>query len=207
MTSDSTSRSSSSSSEDEEESKQQSSNQKSNTNSIDNSLDAIENQLSSISFTASIDETTTTIADYNHETVTEVTDGSLTEIVSESVGERRMISIGESSSSRGTGLWMKNVEVEVDVDGAMASPSSSGYAGERGSSGSVSVTSGCGSDGVREVRDNGSTAGDDGVNMNSLDSDRGEWISGKRHADEVCSCMQSLNFMIWLLVLAQCGEN
>ncbi|KAI3826493.1 hypothetical protein L1987_00541 [Smallanthus sonchifolius] len=176
MASDSSSRSPSS--DEEEESAGQKPNSDVNTNSIDNSLDAIENQLSSISLNTSIDERTVTSADYNHEPVSEINNDSLTETVSET----RIVSIGESSSSRRSGLWTNNLEVEVqaEVDGALSSPSSSGYAGERGSSGSV--TSASGTDVIREVRDNGSSVGDDGVN--SLDSSQAQWIRGKRHADE-----------------------
>ncbi|KAK9058597.1 hypothetical protein SSX86_023439 [Deinandra increscens subsp. villosa] len=157
-----------SSDEEEEESAGQKPKTAVNANSIDNSLDAIENQLSSISFNTPIDERTAPSDDHHHE--------------SESLSETAMNSIGESSSSRRSGLWTSNLEVEVEaeVDGGLASPSSSGYAGERGSSGSV--TSGSGIDVVREVRDNGSSMGDDGAVV--LDSSEAQWIRGKRHADE-----------------------
>ncbi|XP_024982890.1 vacuolar fusion protein MON1 homolog [Cynara cardunculus var. scolymus] len=177
MTSDSSS--SSPSSDEEEESAGQKPNVDVNINSIDNSLDAIENQLSSIALKTSIDERTAPSTDYDHEpVVSEVDDGSLRESAS---GMQRS-SIGESSSSRALGLWRNNLEVELEaeVDGAPSSPSSSGYAGERGSSGSV--TSASGTDAIRELRDNGSSMGDDG--MVSLDSSQTQWIRGKRHADE-----------------------
>ncbi|KAL8262987.1 hypothetical protein R6Q59_024336 [Mikania micrantha] len=153
-----------------------------NTNSIDHSLDAIENQLHSISLNTSIDERTSPSADYHLESASEINNGSL----KENVIETRRNLIGESSSSRRSGLWATNLEAEVEVeleaegDGALSSPSSSGYAGERGSSGSVSSASG--TDGIRELRDNGSSMGDDGVL--SLDSSEAQWIRGKRHADE-----------------------
>lgn len=169
---------SSPSSDEEEESAGHKPNIDVNSNSIDNSLDAIENQLSSIVFKTSIDDRTAPSTDYDHEPVTEIDDGSLRE----SASERQRSSIGESSSSRATGLWRNNldVELEAEVDGAPSSPSSSGYAGERGSS--SSVTSASGTDVIRELRDNGSSMGDDG--MVSLDSSQTQWIRGKRHDDE-----------------------
>lgn len=167
-----TSDSSSSSQSSDEESTDQKPNSDVNINSIDTSLDAIENQLSSIALNTEI---TSPSSDHHHESVSEIN----TEI---GIENRR---IGESTSSKGSGLWRSDLEVEVegDVDGGLASPSSSGYAGERGSSGSVgSVTSGSGTDGIREVRDNG-LGDDDGVV--AVDSTQTEWIRGKRHANEV----------------------
>ncbi|KAL4560901.1 hypothetical protein LXL04_033057 [Taraxacum kok-saghyz] len=177
MTSDSSS--ASLSSDDEEESAGQKPNVDVHTNSIDTSLDAIENQLSSIALNTSIDERSVSPTGY-HEPVSEIENGSLRE----SVRERRRNSIGESSSSIGLGLSRNHLEVEVEVereaDGQLASPSSSGYAGERGSS--SSPTSASGTDVIRELRDNGSSIGDDGVV--SVDPSQTQWIRGKRHADE-----------------------
>ncbi|XP_071690352.1 vacuolar fusion protein MON1 homolog [Rutidosis leptorrhynchoides] len=147
-----------------------------NVNSIDTSLDAIENQLSSIALNTPIDEITSPSSDHHHESVSEID----TEIAI----EKRINSIGESSSSSKGWFWRNNSEVEVEgeLDGALLSPSSSGYAGERGSSGSVgSVTSGSGADGIREIGDNG-LGDDDGVVAE--DSAQNELIRGKRHADE-----------------------
>lgn len=178
MASDSSS--ASSSSDEEEESAGQKPNVDVNINSIDNSLDAIENQLSSIALNTPIDERTLPSTDYHQEPVSEIDDGSSRE----SASEMRRNSIGESSSSRGSGLWRNNLGVEVEVepeaDGELSSPSSSGYAGERGSS--SSPTSACGTDVVRELRDNGSSIGDDGVVP--LDPSQTQWIRGKQHADE-----------------------
>ncbi|KAJ9558883.1 hypothetical protein OSB04_013497 [Centaurea solstitialis] len=184
MASDSTSNSPSS--EEEEEEAESAGHQKPNvdvnvnvnTNSIDNSLDAIENQLSSIALKTSIDERAAVSASTDYDRIESV--GS--EI--DDVIERRRSSIGESSSSRA--LWRSNLEVEVELeaeaDGAPVSPSSSGYAGERGSSSSVTSASGTG-DAIREVRDNGSSMGDDGgVSLDS--SSQAQWIRDKRHADE-----------------------
>ncbi|KAL7618852.1 hypothetical protein Lser_V15G02496 [Lactuca serriola] len=178
MASDSSS--ASSSSDEEEESAGQKPNVDVNINSIDNSLDAIENQLSSIALNTPIDERTLPSTDYHQEPVSEIDDGSSRE----SASEIRRNSIGESSSSRGSGLWRNNLGVEVEVepeaDGELSSPSSSGYAGERGSS--SSPTSACGTDVIRELRDNGSSIGDDGVVP--LDPSQTQWIRGKQHADE-----------------------
>lgn len=80
---------------------------------------------------------------------------------------------------RGGVIWHRTIS-EMEVDGT-ASPSSSGYAGERGSS---SSSSGGGSvideivkDEIQEMR---SDAAGDGV----LDS-KASWVPGKRHIDEV----------------------
>ncbi|KAM0038264.1 hypothetical protein Hdeb2414_s0013g00412821 [Helianthus debilis subsp. tardiflorus] len=176
------------SSDEEEEQEANSTVQKPNSNSIDNSLDAIENQLSSISFTSPIDETLAVVsAEYYHESISEINDSSLNGSY-ETVGEIPIDnnnSVGESSHASGSRVWMNNnmeVEVEAEVDGGLSSPSSSGYAGERGSSGG-SVSSSYGTDVIREVRDNGESVGDDGVH--TVDSVQAEWISGKRHADEL----------------------
>ncbi|CAH1441624.1 unnamed protein product [Lactuca virosa] len=178
MASDSSS--ASSSSDEDEESAGQKPNVDVNINSIDNSLDAIENQLSSIALNTPIDERTLPSTDYHQEPVSEIDDGSSRE----SASEMRRNSIGESSSSRGSGLWRNNLGVEVEVepeaDGELSSPSSSGYAGERGSS--SSPTSACGTDVIRELRDNGSSIGDDGAVP--LDPSQTQWIRGKQHADE-----------------------
>ncbi|KAI3511786.1 hypothetical protein L1887_18944 [Cichorium endivia] len=168
------------SSDEEEESAGQKPTVDVNINSIDTSLDAIENQLSSIALNAPIDDGTVSSTDYHEEPVSEIDDGSLRE----SVSERRRNSIGESSSSRGSGLWRNNLEVGVELepegDGAPSSPSSSGYAGERGSSSSAASASD--TDVIREIRENGSSMGDDGVVP--LDPAQAQWIRGKRHADE-----------------------
>lgn len=164
------------SSEDESSADQKPNNSDANTNSIDTSLDAIESQLSSIAFNSPNDERTPPNTDYNHES------GSLIE---NEIKNRRN-SIGES----GSGLWRNDLEIEVEPEvdgGGLSSPTSSGYAGERGSSGNGSVSSGSGGDVIREVRDNGYSIGgggdDDGGVL--LESSESELIRGKRHDDEV----------------------
>ncbi|XP_076913492.1 vacuolar fusion protein MON1 homolog [Bidens hawaiensis] len=163
MTSDSSSSSSSSSDEEQEP------------NSIVNN-NSIENQLSSISF----NEFTPSSSNHYDVTVSDITNDSLTETVTDTFRNINNNSIGESS-------YTNNLEVEVEVeveDGAMSSPSSSGYAGERGSSsgGAGSVASQT-TDGIREIiRDNGDSLGDDGVN--SVENSQVQWVRGKHHADE-----------------------
>lgn len=86
---------------------------------------------------------------------------------------------------RGGVVWHRTIS-ELEVDGP-ASPSSSGYAGERGttsSSSSGSVIDEIVDDEIREVTNN---ASDDGV----LDSEAA-WVPGKRHADEVFHDWNSL---------------
>ncbi|GAB4825425.1 Vacuolar fusion protein mon1 [Ancistrocladus abbreviatus] len=83
---------------------------------------------------------------------------------------------GESRecNSAPSGLWRVNLEVEVD---AMASPSSSGYAGERGSSaGSASGVDEIGENEIREVRDDDEFNGVTGLQTS--------WVPGKRHVNE-----------------------
>nr|XP_043610430.1 vacuolar fusion protein MON1 homolog [Erigeron canadensis] len=146
-------KSNSSSSEDEESTAQ-------NPNSIDTSLDAIENQLSSISF------------------------HSPTDSGPEFGTENASISIGESSGM-GSGLWKINNNNDNNLEGeeerGNVSPNSSGYAGERGSS--VSLSSG--TDGIKEIFDNnGFDDHDDEDGVVAVDSEKAERIHGKRHADE-----------------------
>ncbi|GAB4859222.1 Vacuolar fusion protein mon1 [Ancistrocladus abbreviatus] len=77
-------------------------------------------------------------------------------------------------NSANGGVWRVNSEVEVD---GMVSPSSSGYAGERGSSsaGSASGVDEIGEDEIRQERD------EDDVAVADLQT---SWIPGKRHVDE-----------------------
>ncbi|XP_076903350.1 vacuolar fusion protein MON1 homolog [Bidens hawaiensis] len=145
-------------------------------NSIDTSLDAIETQLSSISFS---NEFTPSSSNHHDVTVSDITNEPLTHTVSDTFRNiNNNHSIGESS-------YTNNLEVEVEVeDGAMSSPSSSGYAGVRGSSsgGAGSVTSAA-SDAIREEF-NGDSVADDGLNLNSVENSQAQWVRGKRHDDE-----------------------
>lgn len=100
------------------------------------------------------------------------------------------VKVGEglgSSSGRGGVVWGRtNSEVEVD---APASPSSSGYAGERGSSGASSgdlEIDEVVDDDDEEIQEVRSDDAVDGV----LDS-QASWVPGKRHIDEV--------FRVWNL--------
>ncbi|KAL5986121.1 hypothetical protein ACLOJK_028111, partial [Asimina triloba] len=98
---------------------------------------------------------------YGHQIKEEVADGSIPAGVVEEVLE----------SSSGM-AWRQNSEHEVEP--APSSPSSSGYAGERGSS------SGGSSGGIEEISDGG-TLGRDSVE----DIGSASWVPGKRHLDEV----------------------
>lgn len=139
-----------------------------NPNSIDQSLDAIDGQLASIS----VAEPGIIVDDelFYQEPVRVVenhrVEEDLAPVLFEEVRE---------SSPRGV-IWRNNSEVEVD---GPWSPSSSGYAGERGSS---SVTS---ASGIEEV------GGDDEIcQVGNLDSSdealdpQAQWVPGKRHDDE-----------------------
>ncbi|KAG6583584.1 Vacuolar fusion protein MON1-like protein, partial [Cucurbita argyrosperma subsp. sororia] len=78
----------------------------------------------------------------------------------------------------GTGVVWGRTNSEIEVDRPV-SPSSSGYAGERGSSGASSGRSemdGIADDEIQELNDDASV----GDNSNSVHS----WVPGKRHGDE-----------------------
>lgn len=172
MTSDSSSSSS-------DESTDQDPNPDRNIDSIDHSLDAIETQLTSIALnqpdTLIDDDEEAAANSTKEEPVLEIANGSLKEeiTVAEVESESRSSLIPESSSSSRAVLWRNNSELEMD---GQSSPSSSGYAGERGSS---TATSASGTDDIREVRDNGSSI--DGL----LDpSSQSQWVPGKRHLNE-----------------------
>lgn len=92
--------------------------------------------------------------------------------------------------SRGEGmLWRNNSDVEVEVEG-QGSPSSSGYAGGKGTSSS----SGISGSGIEEISsdevDHGEVVNRSGSFGGSVDS---EWVPGKRHVNEV-SFVQPLMF-------------
>ncbi|KAA8544050.1 hypothetical protein F0562_021773 [Nyssa sinensis] len=160
-------------------------------NSLDQSLDAIEDQLASIAVTQPdgvVDETSSSLGPFK-----EVANGSLdTDIHQESTtGEIKEESRGNqlrefsgvefskevlASSSSGF-VWRRtNSELEVDVP---SSPSSSGYAGERGSSNATSA-SGIEELGVDEICELGKDDSFNGVS----DLQASSWVPGKRHLDE-----------------------
>lgn len=150
-------------------------------NSIDQSLDAIENQLASISMAQSELDSKTQLdfGAYENSQLNDVRNGSCNqELTDAGVVEEETVlpnSLAEASSSRaGSSLiWRSNSEVdEADV---LPSPSSSAYAGERGSSGSSSRSSGIG-DEIHEIGDDGSA---NGVSVRNA-----QWAPGKRHEDE-----------------------
>lgn len=146
--------------------------------SIDQSLDAIEGQLSSISMNhhqggvKEVPNGSVVVEGNNHEEKTVRLVGESSSEVEEVVEEER-----EGSSLRGRVLWRNNSELEVEGPG---SPSSSGYAGGRGSSSATSVSGieeiGAENE-IREVKRDDSF---DGV----MDS-QAQWVPGKRHVDEV----------------------
>ncbi|KAK3023111.1 hypothetical protein RJ639_042700 [Escallonia herrerae] len=149
--------------------------------SIDESLNTIEDQLTSISLSQPeifVDASTSikepaakeangpsdekNFEENRSDSVAELSSSGV-EVVVEEVG---------GSSSRG-GMWRNNSELEVD---GSASPSSSGYAGERGTSTATSAS------GIEEVGRN------DERNGNSFDGvmdPEAQWTPGKRHTDEV----------------------
>ncbi|KAI3885760.1 hypothetical protein MKX03_031572 [Papaver bracteatum] len=67
-----------------------------------------------------------------------------------------------------------------EVEGAVLSPSSSGYAGELGTS------SGTSNSGIDEIEEHDGIVSNDGVNLldNLNDGASGAWVAGKRHSDE-----------------------
>lgn len=145
-----------------------------NPNSMDQSLDVIEGQLASIAFT----EANGSLNETNHEETSRVVEVEEQEIESSAVVDDAIEEVQES----GVTLWRNNSELEVDGN---TSPSSSGYAGERGSS---SVTSASGieeaSDDHGEIREVGNNGGG-GPFDEAIESQQAPWVPGKRHVDEV----------------------
>uniref|UniRef100_A0A5B6ZZE3 Vacuolar fusion protein MON1 homolog n=1 Tax=Davidia involucrata TaxID=16924 RepID=A0A5B6ZZE3_DAVIN len=155
-----------------------------NPNSLDQSLDAIDDRLASIALTQPdavvVDDTSS-----YQEPLKEVVNGSLDEdnhkessageIEEESLSNQLHESSEVLASSSSGVMWRRtNSELEVDVP---SSPSSSGYAGERGSSSATSasgIEEEVGEDEICEVEKDDSF---DGVS----DS---QWVPGKRHVDE-----------------------
>ncbi|XP_057955435.1 vacuolar fusion protein MON1 homolog [Malania oleifera] len=154
---------------------------------IDKSLDAVEDQLASIALSDSggvVNGETSS----SGEALGRIVNGSLDadshgerrggqiekEVRSSSVPAADEVAEVREGSSRGP-LWGNNSELEVDC---ASSPSSSGYAGERGTS---SATSASGIDEIgedneiRELRDGDSTG---------VSDSHASWVPGKRHVDE-----------------------
>ncbi|KAL0436428.1 UNVERIFIED_CONTAM: Vacuolar fusion protein MON1, partial [Sesamum radiatum] len=155
--------------------------------SIDQSLDAIENQLASISMssrspTATVDDEEEVGEEGQPVEQLKITNGSLSEEIGEE-GATDSIEdehIASSSMAESSGVikesppfvWRNNLEAH-EVEGPL-SPSSSGYAGEMGSTSGGDEIIDDDEDGneIREV-------GNDGV-LGSHET----WVSGKRHRDE-----------------------
>ncbi|KAK3008985.1 hypothetical protein RJ639_015148 [Escallonia herrerae] len=149
--------------------------------SIDESLNTIEDQLTSISLSQPgifVDASTSIEEPAEEEANGPSDEKNLEENRSDSVAELSSSGVEVvveevgGSSSRG-GMWRNNSELEVD---GSASPSSSGYAGERGTSTATSAS------GIEEV------GGNDERNGNSCDGvmdPEAQWTPGKRHTDEV----------------------
>ncbi|PHU24060.1 hypothetical protein BC332_09167 [Capsicum chinense] len=153
------------------------------TNTIDQSLDAIENQLSSISVGQSEYESEfDSVSDLDNKEASSSNQDKLKELANgllngnsgaDNSQEVPSSNVVEDVSSS-TVVWRNNSE-EIE---APASPSSSGYAGERGSSNASSRDSGIEEvDG--EIIDIGNGDSFDGV-LNS----QVQWLPGKRHSNE-----------------------
>lgn len=157
-----------------------------NIGSIDHSLDAIETQLTSIALNQPQDSLIESESESEAEAeanssadevpVLEIANVSLkeeiitvpeVEIEGEESRERNLIPDSSNNSER-------------EMDG-LSSPSSSGYAGERGSS--SGATSGSGTDEVADAQDNGASSSVDGMLDYTLQQP--QWVPGKRHVDEV----------------------
>ncbi|PHT47716.1 hypothetical protein CQW23_11924, partial [Capsicum baccatum] len=153
------------------------------TNTIDQSLDAIENQLSSISvgqseyeseFDSVSDLDNKEASSSNQDKLKELANGLLNGNSGANNSQEVPSSNVVEDVSSSTVVWRNNSE-EIE---APASPSSSGYAGERGSSNASSRDSGIEEvDG--EIIDIGNGDSFDGV-LNS----QVQWLPGKRHSNE-----------------------
>lgn len=155
-----------------------------NIGSIDHSLDAIETQLTSIALNQPQD----TLIESESESEAEANSGTdevpVLEIANRSLKEE-IITIpeveieGEESRERNSITESSN-NSEREMDG-QSSPSSSGYAGERGSSSGAASASG--TDELRDAQDNGASSSVDGMLDSTLQQP--QWVPGKRHVDEV----------------------
>lgn len=150
-------------------------------NSIDQSLDAIENQLSSISvgqseydseFDSETELDTKEASSSNQDKLKELQNGLLNG--DSGVGNSEELQRSNVVDDVSTVVWRNNSgEME-----ALASPSSSGYAGERGSSNASSRDSGIEEvDG--EILEIGNGDSFDGVSNSQV-----QWLPGKRHGNE-----------------------
>ncbi|OIT04342.1 hypothetical protein A4A49_20796 [Nicotiana attenuata] len=142
-------------------------------NSIDQSLDAIENQLSSISVSQPESEPEFNDAiDISPSNQDKLANGSLSENPGAEELPRSNVVEDFSSSSV---MWRNNSE-EME---APSSPSSSGYAGERGSSNASSRASGIEEEVDGEILEIGNSDSFDGVSDSQV-----QWLPGKRHGSE-----------------------
>ncbi|XP_075112771.1 vacuolar fusion protein MON1 homolog isoform X2 [Nicotiana tabacum] len=142
-------------------------------NSIDQSLDAIENQLSSISVSQPESEPEFDDAnDASPSNQDKLANGSLNENPGAEELSRSNVVEDFSSSSL---MWRNNSE-EME---APSSPSSSGYAGERGSSNASSRASGIEEEVDGEILEIGNSDSFDGVSDTQV-----QWLPGKRHSSE-----------------------
>ncbi|KAG5515487.1 hypothetical protein RHGRI_036515 [Rhododendron griersonianum] len=166
-----------------------------NSASIDQSLDAIEDQLTSISLAHpndTVSDAAASSSSSGEEVFKDAPNGSILEdenhkersegeiVEEEVVGD---VEEEEEEEVREGSLVWRRVNSEVDVD-RPSSPSSSGYAGERGSSnGGASSGSGIeeiGEDRICDEAGNGRGEFFDGAS----DSQAPPWVPGKRHVDE-----------------------
>lgn len=144
----------------------------------------LENQLQSITLEGSnsIIQNDETFAQRNQQQV-ESLNGALQHDNNheESNDQEERIDAGDARGiSDGGGVVWRRTNSELEVDGP-PSPSSSGYAGERGSSSATSASRiGEVSEDDDAIQEVGNDAGVDGV----LDS-QAAWVPGKRHVDEV----------------------
>lgn len=159
-----------------------------NIGSIDHSLDAIETQLTSIALNqpqgSLIDSESESESEAEAEANSSTDEVPVLEIANVSLKEE-IITVpeveieGEESRERNLIPESSN-NSEREMDG-LSSPSSSGYAGERGSS--SGATSASGTDEVPDAQDNGASSSVDGMLDSTLQQP--QWVPGKRHVDEV----------------------
>lgn len=159
-----------------------------NIGSIDHSLDAIETQLTSIALNQPQDSLIESESESESEAEAEANSSTdevpVLEIANVSLKEE-IITVpeveieGEESRERNLISESSN-NSEREMDG-LSSPSSSGYAGERGSS--SGATSASGTDEVPDAQDNGASSSVDGMLDSTLQQP--QWVPGKRHVDEV----------------------
>ncbi|GKV01216.1 hypothetical protein SLEP1_g13786 [Rubroshorea leprosula] len=137
------------------------------------------------------------LASNHQETENEITNGTLNQETNDDDSRQIVSREGDAEEVAGSveqggvdsgGVVWERENSEVEMEEGLPSPSSSGYAGERGSSSATSASRmdemSDVSGEIQEVRNDGSLGG--------VSDFQGSWIPGKRHVDELWKCSWGL---------------